>query len=166
MVVGEGFEPSKLSRQSYSLLGLTAPQPHLDCLIQNHFNLKQIHKKRLWKRWCRLPGSNWRPTDYKSVALPTELSRLVLLKWWLFYQIFWKTQALFCLFYDYFNKNPQAIDYNRVFITAKQLLLWLFIKLSTLSAKELSNTPLYIYYLLLNSKYNSINSRAINTDKL
>lgn len=29
MVVGEGFEPSKLSRQSYSLLGLTAPQPHL-----------------------------------------------------------------------------------------------------------------------------------------
>ena len=25
---GEGFEPSKLSRQSYSLLGLTAPQPH------------------------------------------------------------------------------------------------------------------------------------------
>ena len=28
--------------------------------------------------WCRLPGSNWRPTDYKSVALPTELSRRVL----------------------------------------------------------------------------------------
>ncbi len=25
--------------------------------------------------WCRLPESNWRPTDYKSVALPTELSR-------------------------------------------------------------------------------------------
>ena len=33
MVVGEGFEPSKLSRQIYSLLGLTAPQSHLDCLI-------------------------------------------------------------------------------------------------------------------------------------
>ncbi len=31
MVVGEGFEPSKLSRQIYSLLGLTAPQPHLRC---------------------------------------------------------------------------------------------------------------------------------------
>ena len=28
MVVGEGFEPSKLSRQIYSLMGLTAPQPH------------------------------------------------------------------------------------------------------------------------------------------
>ena len=27
------------------------------------------------KEWCRLPESNWWPTDYKSVALPTELSR-------------------------------------------------------------------------------------------
>ena len=25
--------------------------------------------------WCRLSESNQRPTDYKSVALPTELSR-------------------------------------------------------------------------------------------
>ena len=25
--------------------------------------------------WCLLPESNWRPTDYKSVALPTELSK-------------------------------------------------------------------------------------------
>lgn len=32
MVVGEGFEPSKLSRQIYSLLGLTAPQSHLSLL--------------------------------------------------------------------------------------------------------------------------------------
>ncbi len=30
---------------------------------------------RLRYKWCRLPESNWRPTDYKSVALPTELSR-------------------------------------------------------------------------------------------
>ena len=30
---------------------------------------------RLRYEWCRLPESNWRPTDYKSVALPTELSR-------------------------------------------------------------------------------------------
>ena len=29
--------------------------------------------------WCRLPGSNWAPTDYKSVALPNELSR----RYWL-----------------------------------------------------------------------------------
>jgi hypothetical protein len=27
--------------------------------------------------WCRLQESNPRPTDYKSVALPTELNRLV-----------------------------------------------------------------------------------------
>jgi hypothetical protein len=25
--------------------------------------------------WCRLPESNWRPTAYKAVALPTELNR-------------------------------------------------------------------------------------------
>ena len=28
MVVGEGFEPSKLSRQIYSLIPLTAREPH------------------------------------------------------------------------------------------------------------------------------------------
>ena len=27
--------------------------------------------------WCRRPDSNWRPTDYKSVALPTVLLRHV-----------------------------------------------------------------------------------------
>jgi hypothetical protein len=27
--------------------------------------------------WCRLQESNPRPTDYKSVALPTELSRRI-----------------------------------------------------------------------------------------
>ena len=25
--------------------------------------------------WCRLPESNWLPDDYKSTALPSELSR-------------------------------------------------------------------------------------------
>ena len=29
------------------------------------------------KLWCRLPGSNWAPTDYKSVALPNELRRRI-----------------------------------------------------------------------------------------
>jgi hypothetical protein len=28
-----------------------------------------------WECWCRLEDSNPRPTDYKSAALPTELSR-------------------------------------------------------------------------------------------
>ncbi len=26
--------------------------------------------------WCWRPDSNWGPTDYKSVALPTELRQL------------------------------------------------------------------------------------------
>ena len=30
--------------------------------------------------WCRLSESNQSPTDYKSVALPDELKRLI--KWW------------------------------------------------------------------------------------
>ena len=59
MVEGDGFEPSKLTRQIYSLLPLATREP--------------LHN--LTQRWCRLPESNWRPTDYKSVALPTELSR-------------------------------------------------------------------------------------------
>ncbi|WP_339340837.1 hypothetical protein, partial [uncultured Psychrobacter sp.] len=45
------------------------------------------------------------PTDYKSVALPTELSRLVLSKWWLFYQIFAGTQALFLFFPNFLKLN-------------------------------------------------------------
>ena len=28
--------------------------------------------------WCCWPESNWRPTDYESVALPTELQQLFL----------------------------------------------------------------------------------------
>jgi hypothetical protein len=29
----------------------------------------------LLEYWCRLPVSNWPPDDYKSTALPNELSR-------------------------------------------------------------------------------------------
>ena len=56
MVVGEGFEPSK---------SVTAD------LQSAPFGRSGIPPT--W--WCRLPESNWWPTDYKSVALPTELSR-------------------------------------------------------------------------------------------
>ncbi len=58
MVVGEGFEPSKsvtADLQSAPFGRSGTPPGYLI--------------------WCRLPESNWRPTDYKSVALPTELSR-------------------------------------------------------------------------------------------
>jgi hypothetical protein len=33
----------------------------------------------MWKRWSRRPELNWRPADYESAALPTELRRLVLI---------------------------------------------------------------------------------------
>ena len=55
---GAGFEPAKAEPadlQSAPVDRLGTP-PEID-------------------EWCRLPESNWRPTDYKSVALPTELSR-------------------------------------------------------------------------------------------
>ena len=58
MVEGAGFEPAKAEPadlQSAPVDRLGTP-PEID-------------------EWCRLPESNWRPTDYKSVALPTELSR-------------------------------------------------------------------------------------------
>src|SRR3546814_6700441 len=31
--------------------------------------------------WCRHPGSNWGPTAYKAVALPTELCRQFAREW-------------------------------------------------------------------------------------
>ena len=40
----------------------------------NFLNLKNAPKIH----WCRLGDSNSRPTDYKSVALPTELNRHIL----------------------------------------------------------------------------------------
>ncbi len=59
LVVGEGFEPSKsvTADLQSAPFGRSGTPP--DCVLE----------------WCRLPESNWRPTDYKSVALPTELSR-------------------------------------------------------------------------------------------
>ena len=56
MVVGEGFEPSK---------SMTAD------LQSAPFGRSGTPPKLLW---CRLPESNWWPTDYKSVALPIELT--------------------------------------------------------------------------------------------
>jgi|JI102314DRNA_FD_contig_101_801077_length_990_multi_6_in_0_out_0_1 hypothetical protein len=64
MVVGEGFEPSKLSRQSYSLLGLTAPQPHRSVrptILVNFTELSSLLALNvvLLIKWCRQPESNW-----------------------------------------------------------------------------------------------------------
>ncbi len=38
--------------------------------VSNHYGANPF------KYWCRLPVSNWPPDDYKSTALPNELSRL------------------------------------------------------------------------------------------
>gem|GEM_PF-5162553 len=55
-----GFEPPKSKQQIYSL-------SHLATLVYPRS-----------KKLSRLPESNQRPTDYKSVALPAELKRLFL----------------------------------------------------------------------------------------
>ena len=48
-------------------------------------NPSTLNEYLFTKGWCRLPESNWWPTDYKSVALPTELSRRVVSKWGVLY---------------------------------------------------------------------------------
>ena len=59
MVVGDGFEPSKLSRRIYNPIPLATRESHHNLIA----------------KWCRHQESNSGPTDYKSVALPTELYR-------------------------------------------------------------------------------------------
>ena len=56
MVEGEGFEPSKAEPSD---------------LQSDPFG----HSGTPPKKWCRHQESNSGPTDYKSVALPTELYR-------------------------------------------------------------------------------------------
>ncbi len=72
LVVREGFEPSKLTWQSYSLLPLTAREPHH---FHTYFSVRSLLNNSNSLRWCRHTDSNCGPTDYKSVALPTELCR-------------------------------------------------------------------------------------------
>ena len=62
MVGSEGFEPPKRVQQIYSLPPLTTWVTALKYL-----------EKSISKSW--LEGSNPRPADYKSAALPTELSQ-------------------------------------------------------------------------------------------
>ena len=62
VVEGHGFEPWNPKEQIYSLPRLTT-------------------SLFLQKKWCRLKELNPQPTDYKSVALPIELSRQIN-KWW------------------------------------------------------------------------------------
>ena len=59
MVEGEGFEPSKAEPSD---------------LQSDPFG----HSGTPPRKWCRHQESNSGPTDYKSVALPTELCRRVI----------------------------------------------------------------------------------------
>ena len=61
VVEGHGFEPWNPKEQIYSLPRLTT-------------------SLFLQKKWCRLKELNPQPTDYKSVALPIELSRHIFVK--------------------------------------------------------------------------------------
>ena len=58
-------------------------------------NPSTLNEYLFTKGWCRLPESNWWPTDYKSVALPTELSRRVVSKWGVLYGKFYAWQVFF-----------------------------------------------------------------------
>ena len=46
-----------------------------DYMLAGKYNRKRDTRKRIEKQWCRLRDSNPRPPDYKSGALPSELSR-------------------------------------------------------------------------------------------
>ena len=47
---------------------ICSPSAALTDILKNKFS-------ETLGEWCRLGDSNTRPTDYKSVALPTELNR-------------------------------------------------------------------------------------------
>lgn len=66
MVQGDGFEPSKLARQIYSLIPLAAREP-----LQ--MQLLALRHSRQTVKWSWREELNPRPADYKSAALPTEL---------------------------------------------------------------------------------------------
>ena len=93
LVEGGGFEPPKLARQIYSLIPLATQEPlrnealdsaHESIRCQLNFSEKEpvpvflTQARRFTLHflpffWCRHQESNSGPTDYKSVALPTEL---------------------------------------------------------------------------------------------
>ena len=67
--------------------------------------------------WCRLVDSNYRPTHYECVALPTELNR----QRFTFYHAFLFLQALLCIFFNFssgielfFRRNLFALMDNHL----------------------------------------------------
>lgn len=85
MVQGDGFEPSKLTRQIYSLIPLAArePLPKTTEIFRHTQSTTNPFSKRARQLqhsniqiWSWREESNPRPADYKSAALPTELRQL------------------------------------------------------------------------------------------
>ena len=103
---GHGIEYLALSM-------VTAPPPFITCTGSR-------------VTWCRLPGSNWAPTDYKSVALPNELSRQI-------------NYTLLILLYTVCNGDCGGGDKDRTcyILLAKQAL------------SQMSYTPIILYQDLL-----------------
>ncbi len=71
----------RTSRVQISFQLWTTEKPALACLFADATaahpsrNKKSLHRCKPCICWCRLPESNWRPTRYECVALPTELKR-------------------------------------------------------------------------------------------
>ena len=90
MVVGEGFEPSKAEPSDLQSdpFDRSGTQPSYKIVVVPRRGIEPLFPE--WKsdvlttertgHWCRLSESNQSPTDYKSVALPDELKRLVSFK--------------------------------------------------------------------------------------
>ena len=66
-----GVRSNQLSYRPIFLTGAVGIEPTLEVLETSVLPLNYAPK------WCRLEDLNPQPTDYKSVALPIELSRLV-----------------------------------------------------------------------------------------
>ena len=86
MVEGGGFEPPKLSRQIYSLIPLATREPlrkAAHCPEATRACQQLLMNNQAWQASIPRPTGEWSwreesnpgPTDYKSVALPTELYR-------------------------------------------------------------------------------------------
>ncbi len=116
MVVRGGFEPPKLARQIYSLIPLATREPH------HLFDTSLLE-------WCRHQESNSGPTDYKSVALPTELYRLTTTKWRVYYSVRLRLSTPAHVFFVIFNSDG-------LFTTTSLILL------NKISSIEASNSTL------------------------
>ena len=71
------FSPAKLRQCVPAMLALLASHGQgvksIRIKVSQNFNRPWKNAREGRFNWCRLSDSNWRPTAYKAVALPTEL---------------------------------------------------------------------------------------------